>query len=182
MSKKTTAVAKVLTRALTATEAEGAAHPFDHIDLLICQAMMEPGARTWTDIAQDAGLAEPALRQRLLDAVRCRWISMELEKAVEGRLGMVFAAVYAAAVRTGDPARARFLIDHYREKRPEKHLHLHAQLDLTQLSNEELTAFVRDRKRVLGITEEKKSAEDSDRDGGGEPSGAGDEGGAEGGR
>lgn len=182
MSKKPTAVAKILTRALSATEAEGAQHPFDQIDLLVAQHLMEPGEKKYSDLAAAAGLKEDALRQRLLDPVRCRWISMELEKAVDTRLGMVIAAVYSAAVRTGDPQRARFLLEHFRDKKPERHLHLHANLDLSQLSNEELTAFIRDKRRTLGeVNEDTRPEQDSDRDGGGAEDRPADEGGADGG-
>lgn len=147
--------AKVLTRALEATPQQVDAYPADYHDLAIAQSLLLPDDRalTWAGIAAEVGLDEPALRKRLLDPVRCAWISRQLQAAVAQRIGMVDAAVFVNALRTGDPSRARYLRDHYApaEKQPERHMHLHASIDLSQLSEEELRTFISDRRRALNM-------------------------------
>jgi hypothetical protein len=142
--RRKTALQKTLTRALTATPSEVALFVPDGIDAALAEAMLA-GVSGWADLAQILSLDESEVRARLTNPVRCAWISHQLTRAIEQRLGLVDAAVYAAALATGDPSRARFLAEKYQKIRPAVQQHLHAHLDVSQLTVEQLKTFIAER-------------------------------------
>jgi chorismate mutase len=169
MGKQTKALTAILERGLLATDAEVAAYPFSYDDIMMADCLLQGMNRA--EIAQELGLSASALKERMLDPVRAGWISQQLSKMAEKRIGMVDAAVFAKALATGDPARARYLLERFEKLAPRKELRVNVNLDFTQLSDEELRAFVQDRKRRQGIVdveaEEVKDGKGASVDGGG---------------
>jgi hypothetical protein len=147
---KPTAMQKVQLRGLSVTEREVQEFPFDHCDVLLAEALMA-GCSTAADISRETEVQQSLVRERLTDPVRCAWLSRELAKAVEHRLGNVLAAVYARCMRNGDPNAAKLLLNRFgqlMERKQVQHQHLH--LDYTALSNEELEKVIADNERRLG--------------------------------
>lgn len=150
-------VTKVKTRSLRVTAEEAELFPFDHKDILIAQAMIT-GARTPLAIAEETELKPDAVRHRLLDPVRCAWISREISKAVESRLGNVLGAVYARVMRSGDPQAAKLLLAQYGkllspvDKSVHEHRHLH--MDFKGYSQEQLETYVTEQQRKHGLATE----------------------------
>jgi len=146
--------ARVLKRGLRVPAGEIDSFPFDYRDIQLTQLMLLPdGPKTYSEFAAELGVTEATLRQRLLNEVRCGWISRQLDGAIRDRLGKVHASVYLAAIRTGDPTRAKYLDTLYgkgpKEGPQQVHLHNHNHIDLSSLSAEELKQFIRDRQRKL---------------------------------
>ena len=112
---------------------------------------MLSGAKGFMAIAKETDISQATVQHRLLDPVRCAWISRELRKSVETRLGNVIAAVYTRAVSTGDPSAAKMLLELYKqfESTPQKHLHVHT--NLTGLTDEQLDKMIAQKQRQLNI-------------------------------
>lgn len=153
---------KVQTRSLRVQPSEADSYAFDHGDILLAEALLA-GCRSPTEISEHVGLSTSAVKERLLDPVRCAWLAREIGKAVESRLGNVIGALYARAVRTGDPAAVRLLLQQYgalinpvERKRVE---HLHLSVDLGQMTDEELRAFIKEHQRGLQSTGSAAGAE-----------------------
>lgn len=142
-------------RGLEVSEAEAAAYPFTYDDIHLCQILLRPDdqPKTHKTIADELGITESALKQRLLDPQRCAFISTQLNHAIQSQLGRVHASVYLAAIRTGDPARARYLDQLFgkgpRDGPQQLHVHNHNHIDLSGLTDEQLKQFIRDRQRKL---------------------------------
>jgi hypothetical protein len=124
--------------------------PFDHVDLKIATSLLQGNTRP-AEVAVDTGLKLSLIKQRLLDPVRCGWISRQLEGAVTEQLGQVYAAVYNRAVRTGDPSAARFLRDTLKPMTPQTQTHLHAHINLEGLSDAQLDKMIEQHKRDLSM-------------------------------
>ena len=169
MAKRKLVVHKVQGRGLTADVAEVAAFPYTHQDILMAQAMIG-GAKTIQEIADAAEMNVNTARHALLCPVRCAWISQEIEKAVETRLGSVMGAVYSRAIATGDPRCAEMLLKHYGRLRPDRkeQLHVHASVDLSGLSNDELKRLIDQKARQLNLKQEggSSNAKDPEHDSG----------------
>lgn len=149
---KNTALAKVNERGLKVSAEEAASHPWDHADLLLANAMVN-GATSAQDLAQETGLSVSTVRERLLDPIRCAWLSREVREAIGSRIGNVLAALYARVQRNGDPAAAKLLLTQFGEllspveRKVVDHRHLH--LDLTKLTEPELNKLIEDTNRKL---------------------------------
>lgn len=147
-----TALQKAQARGLSVTPTEIAQYPYDHIDVAIAEAMLQ-GLHTPKDIAGELGVAASLIRQRLLDPVRCAWLSVEVGKAVETRMFQALGAVFARVIRTGDPAGMRVLLQQFgKNLKPQEHVHRHVLIDFTALSTDELKRYVQDQGRKLGQT------------------------------
>ncbi len=136
---------RMLERGLEVEKAEIEQFPFDHADIGIAEAMLA-GAKTAAEIAQEAGVSKEQVRERLMDPIRCAWISAQLEKAISTRLGRVLAAVYTKGVQTGDVSAARFLLQMFKKFTPETR-HLNFNLDFRNMTIPELEAFIADQNR-----------------------------------
>lgn len=153
---KQNALSRTVERGLTVSAEEAAAFPFDHTDILTASAMLN-GATTPAQIADEVGLTPSAVRERLLDPVRCAWLSREVRTAVGVRLGNVLAALYARAIRTGDPRAVQLLLQQYGEllspveRKVVDHRHMH--VDLGQLSEDQLEKLIEDTNRKLNRKE-----------------------------
>lgn len=157
---------RTLSRGLAVTPEEARDFPFDHADILLCEAMMN-GAKSYQDLAVEVGVKPDVVKHRLLDPVRCAWISQQLRTGISTRLGNVMAAVYSRAVATGDPRAAKLLLEQFGElsKTPQQHQHLHVSMDLSQVGNDELEELIKERMRKLRIDEEARpTSEDSKED------------------
>ena len=134
---------------------------FDHLDYLIASSMLS-GCNTITALTEDLGVDREELRNRLLSPVRCAWLSKELEKGVQSRLGQVVAAVYNRAINTGDVQAAKFLCQKFGkfQKPAQQHQHLH--MDLSNLSDEQLDKLINQKKRTLNIDDKKNNTQPSD--------------------
>lgn len=156
---KPTALQKTQERGLAISAEEAAAFPWDHTDLLIAQSMLM-GNHTPTMIAEDISTEEKRvkkdmIRQRLLDPLRCAWISQEVGKGVESFFMNVVGALYARAMRTGEPAAVKLLHQLYGKwrQKPKEVRHTHAVIDFTALSTDELKKYIAEQKRRLGGNE-----------------------------
>ncbi|MFA4972398.1 MAG: hypothetical protein WC683_07275 [bacterium] len=141
-------MSKVQARGLSVTAQEADAFPFDHADILIAEGLIA-GARSPAELEEFTGLKAAAIKERLLDSTRSAWISRQISKAVEARLGQVMGAVYARVLRNGDPQAARLLLGQYGAllnpvARKEV---LHLSMDLSQLTDAELKQFIAEHTR-----------------------------------
>jgi hypothetical protein len=139
-------------RALKVSDEDIATFPHTYDDISIVQELMV-GATTNAQIAAAVGISETALKQRLLDPVRCAWIASQIDHAVASQLGQVHGSVFQAALRTGDHNKAAYLDKLYgKGPRPQiqKHQHLVGHIDLTGLTNEQLRKFIERERRELG--------------------------------
>jgi len=156
MGKKT-ALAKVQQRALTVDPQEAENWPWDHADLLIANAMVNGNARA-SAISDETGLTVPAVRERLLDPVRCAWLSREIHRGIGSRIGMVHAALFARVQRNGDPQAAKLLLAQYGEllapvdRKIVDHRHMH--VDLSAYTLEELDKLAKETARKLNRPED----------------------------
>jgi len=149
--EKTDAWKDVQTRALAVTGSDVANFPWCPVDLKIAQCMLS-GFTSVRELAAEVGIGERALKHRLLDPVRCAWISSQLEKCVGDRLGQVVAAVYNRAVRTGDPQAATLLLKQYKKFMPErKEIHHTHHMDLSNLSDGQIDKLIEQKKRNLNV-------------------------------
>lgn len=160
MGRKLTAVQKALKRGMEVAPEEVGTFPWTPEDVMVAEAMIS-GCKTVNEIAEEVGIKPELLRHRLLDPVRCAWLSTKIEGAVQSRLGRVIASVYNRAVTNGDVRAAEFLMKHYGKMRPEEkhHLHAHATLDFSQLATEELEKLRNDYLRKLGMNLPAQDAE-----------------------
>lgn len=147
--------AKALTRSIDAAPADVAVFAYDHHDIALCEAFLL-GSKTLKDISIETELDPEVIRHRLLDPVRCGWISLQLEKAIQSRLGRVLASVYSRAVSTGDVGAAQFLYKLFGRVRPEekRNLNVNVSVDLQSMTKAELEAFVADEGRKIGLTKQ----------------------------
>ena len=143
----------VQARGMTVTQSELDTFRYDHLDFLIASSMLA-GSNSITALSEDLKVDREMLRNRLLEPVRCAWLSKELEKGVESRLGQVLAAVYNRAIQTGDVNAAKFLYQKFKqyEKPTQQHQHLH--MDLSRLSDEQLEKLIAQKRRTLNVDEE----------------------------
>lgn len=125
---------------------------FDHFDYLLVSSMMG-GCKTVKDISEDLDMPEEQVRERLLYPVRCAWISRELAKAIESRLGQIAAAVYNRALQTGDPNAAKFLFQQYGKFKQQPTQHQHVHINLENMSDEQIDKLIEQKKRSLNIDE-----------------------------
>lgn len=153
MARRKTAIEKIQDRAIEVTPGQIAAFPADHIDVELAQACLE-GYTTPRRIAEELQLPVKQVRERMLDPVRCGWLSQRIGQLVELRLMSVLGALYARAIRTGEPAAVKLLLDRFGKMlaKPKEHRHLHAHVDLTALSNDQLQRYIDQRMRELGTT------------------------------
>ena len=140
-------------RGMTVTPREVEQFRFDHCDYLIAESMLS-GCQTPAAIAANLDMKPEEIRDRLLYPVRCAWLSRELEKGVQTRLGMVMSAVFNRAVTTGDVSAAKFLHQKYNQYREpsQEHKHLHL-VNLTNLNDAQLDKLIADQKRKLNLEE-----------------------------
>lgn len=155
-------IACVNERSLTVTPAEAASFPYDAIDVLITQNLLA-GVTTSHGLAGVMdGVTEIAVRNRLLDPVRCAWMSQQLSAAVGQRLGLVLASVYGRALATGDPRAAELLFKRYGEMAPVKSETVHHIVDYSKLPAGVLEKMISEKMRILGIEKETLEAETDD--------------------
>lgn len=145
-------LSKTHERGLTAPAAEIAQFKPDWDDRLILEAMLNR-AMKHADIAQMTGIEEKEVTRRLLDPVRCAYLSQQAVNLVQQRGGLVTAAVYAKAIQTGDPAAARLVLQQLGELVPEhsqvEHRHAHVHMQYEQMTDEQLRAFIAEKERAL---------------------------------
>lgn len=150
--RRPSALQKVVGRSMKVTAAEADAFPWDHTDLLLAEALLSPGVITWQDVAAHAEVPVSTVKERLQDPVRAAWMSREISKGIESRLGLALAAVWGRVLRTGDVNGAKLLLAQYGQLvqpvAQTEHRHLH--LDLSALSSDELKAFIAERQKTLG--------------------------------
>jgi len=152
-------MSSTITRGLKANPTEIANFAYDHTDLTIVHAMMG-GAVTPKAISDETSLKHTLVKQRLLDPVRCGWMSSQLREAVGTRLGNVIASVYSRAVSTGDPRSAKLLLDLYKEMDApiKKHLHLHT--NLNGLTDLQLEKMIKQKKQALNMMDAEYEVKD----------------------
>lgn len=145
-------------RSLSVIKSDVDNYRFDHMDFLLASSMLA-GCNSITALSEDLGVDREEIRNRLLSPVRCAWLSRELEKGVESRLGQVLAAVYNRAINTGDVNAAKFLYQKFSkfDKPVQQHQHLH--MDLSNISEEQLDKLINQKKRTLNY--EGKSDEET---------------------
>lgn len=141
------------TRGLQVTAEEAELFPFDYRDLRLAEAMLN-GARSSQALAEEAGMTRNAVQQRLLDPVRCAFISRQISRAIESRLGNVLGAVYTRVMRNGDPQAAKLLLAQFGKLLGpvdrSVHEHRHVHMDFKQFSDAQLRAYVTEKQRELG--------------------------------
>jgi hypothetical protein len=153
VKKRQTAIQKVKERSLVPTPDQVLSYPADEVDKLLAEACLS-GFGTFKAMAEFADLDPNMVRERLLDPVRCAWISKYIDELVPTRLGTVLGAVFGRAVSTGDPSSAKMLLQQYKKwtgEETKKSVNLNVGVDLGHLTNEQLKLF---------ITEELKANQD----------------------
>jgi hypothetical protein len=135
----------------------------DHVDMLITEAFLT-GQVTVPAVAKFCETSKGVIRHRLLDPVRCAWISERIERLISNRLGNVMASVYARAVGTGDPNAAKFLMQHYGRLRPEERrsVNVDISVDYTGFTDEELKKIAEEKARKLGFMKEVHNVRDAE--------------------
>lgn len=153
MAKRKTALEKIHERAIEVTPSQVAAFPADHIDTQMCQALIQ-GYTTPRVMAEELELDVKMVRERLLDPVRCAWMSQRVGQLVELQIMNAVGALYARCLRTGEPAAVKLLLDRFGRMlaKPQEVRHLHAHVDLSALSNDQLQRYIDQRMRELGAT------------------------------
>lgn len=156
-----TQLQKVQQRGLRVTPDEIATYAPDHRDLLICECLLR-GETKLDELAEATELTPSAVRQRLLDEVRCAWISARVSEAVHTRLGNVLGAVYARVMRSGDPQAAKLLLQQFGSllEKPKQVQHNHLHLDMSGMTEEQLRRYIEDKTRHLQATEVKAEPPD----------------------
>lgn len=153
MGKPKLAIARTNERGLMASEAELAKFQPDYDDRLLLEALLQR-AVTYEEIAKLTDIPLATVKDRLLDPVRCAYLAEQAALVVQQRRGMVMAALYARAVRTGDVNAARLYLQQIGELMPEHatvdHRHAHVVADISQFSDEQLTSYIREKERELG--------------------------------
>lgn len=144
---------------MTVSKEEAAAFPFDHADILLASAMVS-GASTPSALSEETGLTVPTVRERLLDPVRCAWLSREVREAVGSRIGEVYGHLLARVRRNGCPASAKLLLQQFNEllapveKKIIDHRHMH--VDLSAYTLDELDKLARETARKLNRPDDKE--------------------------
>ena len=152
---KNNIIASTQERGLAVTPQEAATFPYDAIDIMIAQNMLA-GISTAQGLSEVIpGTKEVTIRHRLLDPVRCAWLSQQLSNAISTRLGQVLTAVYGRAVTTGDPRAAELLLRQYGAliTPTQRHEHLELKADLSKLPADILEKMIREKMRDLGLKE-----------------------------
>lgn len=152
-------MAVVQDRGLLVTPQEAATFPADHVDYLLVQHMLS-GLNSSEELAEslkDGGVTVTSVRQRLLDPVRCAWISQQIIHGIGSRLGQVMLAVYGRAVSTGDPNAAKLVLQQYSAliEPIARSEHINHTIDWSKLPPEMLEKMVQDKLRGLGFRETK---------------------------
>jgi predicted Rdx family selenoprotein len=140
---------------MAVSAAEAATFPADHVDYLLVQHMLA-GLNTPEAIAKqlaEAGVTEVTIQQRLLDPVRCAWISQQILHGIGTRLGQLMLAVYGRAVTTGDPNAAKLVLQQYNAliEPVARTEHVNMTVDFSKLPKEMLEKMVQDKMRNLGM-------------------------------
>jgi len=162
--KKTDTWKQVQERSLMVQGQDLANFRWDPADLKVAQAMLA-GANTVPDLAVETGIKPTQLRHRLLDPVRCAWLSKQLETCVGDRLGQVMAAVYNRALRSGDPQAASLLLKQYGKFAPEqKEVKVTHTMDLSGMTEEQIDQLIEQKKRNLNIKDAEFKVKDTPSD------------------
>ena len=141
-------IAKIKQRAMTVTPDQVMTFPADHRDHLLAEAVLQ--GFPLEDMATFTDMTIKAVRDRLLDPVRCAWMSQYIDRMVPTRLGRVLGAVFSRACSTGDPNAAKMLLQQYRQwqgQEVRKNVSLDVKMDLSGFSNEELLKIIQDSAR-----------------------------------
>ncbi|NIO43141.1 MAG: hypothetical protein GTO41_25090 [Burkholderiales bacterium] len=143
--KRKTTAQKVQERSLTISPEQAATFPWDHRDKLLAEALLHDFRLP--DIAEFTGMKERTVRDRLMDPVRCAWISQYIDAVIPSRLGQVLGAVFRRATQTGDPASAKMLLQQYNKwlgREVRENVNVDVRMDLSGLTNEELVRLILD--------------------------------------
>lgn len=159
-------MAKVQDRGMLVSPQEAATFPADHVDHLLVQHMLA-GLNSPEAIARElaeSGVTTTTVQQRLLDPVRCAWISQQILHGIGTRLGQLMLAVYGRAVSTGDPAAAKLVLQQYNAliEPVARSEHVNMTVDLSKLPKEMLEKMVQDKMRSLGMKKKERPAEDAE--------------------
>jgi hypothetical protein len=146
MPRKQTALQKVKQRALVPDPEQVLSFPADETDLLLAEGCLN-GFGSFKALADFCELEPKFVRERLLDPVRCAWISQYVDKMLPTRMGQVLGAVFTRAVSTGDPSAATMLLKQYKkwlgdDVKKSVHLNLEGKIDLTNLTDEQLKLYI----------------------------------------
>lgn len=168
--RKKNALQKVKERALIPDPEQVLSFPADEKDYLIAEGCLN-GFGSFKAIAEFTELDPKFVRERLLDPVRCAWISQYIDKLIPTRLGAVLGAVFSRAVSTGDTAAATMLLKQYKrwlgeDVKKSVHLNLEGKIDLTNLTDEQLKLYIHEQARhnkdILDAEFEEKPPEEPD--------------------
>lgn len=143
-----TQMQKVKARAMTVTPDQVMAFPADHRDHILAEAVLQ--GFSLEDMAAFTGMSQKQVRDKLLDPVRCAWMSQYIDQMVPTRLGRVLGAVFARACSTGDPAAATMLLKQYRQwhgQDVKKSVNYDVKMDLSHFTDEELRKIIKDQVR-----------------------------------
>lgn len=168
MPKKPTAVQKVKQRALAISPEQVLTFPADERDEILAQGMLNAYG-SFQALAEFTEIPKETIRERLLDPVRCAWISQRVDQLIATRTGQVLGAVFTRAISTGDVQAAKMILQQYNKWRGDEtqksvHLNIDAKLDLSHLSDEELQIYVAEQlkknKKIVDATFEEKPPDD----------------------
>ena len=146
--RKSQQMQKVKKRALTVTPDQALAFPADHRDYILAEAVLQ--GFSLEDMATFTEMTQKQVRDKLLDPVRCAWMSQYIDQMVPSRLGRVIGAVFSRACSTGDPAAAKMLLQQYRAwhgQDVKRNVNLDVKMDLSGFSNDELLKIIKDQVR-----------------------------------
>jgi hypothetical protein len=144
-------IGRINDRALVTSAAEAAAFPYDAVDMMIAQNVLA-GINTDLGLSKVIpGVSDVQIRNRLLDPVRCAWLSQQLSAAISQRLGLVLSAVYGRALQTGDPRAAELLLKRYGDMAPVKTEQVHHIVDYSKLPKDILEKMISEKMRNLGV-------------------------------
>lgn len=130
-------------RALDVTEHDVANYIPTHLDAAIAGALLA-GATSIDQIAGFCKVEPNRIGRQMQRAVAMRWISDMIHAHIGQRLGIVTAALFARAA-TGDVQACRLVFEKFGQVNNTTHVVHHKGLDLSHLSDDELSRLVRDK-------------------------------------
>jgi hypothetical protein len=163
-----TALMKVAERSLAVTRRDVDAYVPREVDLRIAEAMLS-GHITFKAIADSMEVSSQYISQHMRDPLVCAWISSQIHQHVNHRLGLIDAAMLNRAL-AGDVNAAKLCYQRFGQMvNRSQHVHVTGSMDFSKMSDDDLTALVRDAQKQKIIDVEPGTPDsDSDGDGGAE--------------
>lgn len=135
------ALSRLAKRALHVDDDEIRCYVPTELDLQMAEAMLT-GATTFTAVAEQMGCDPSTVSRAMKDPVRCGWISMQLQRIVSKRIGLVDAALLSRALG-GDVRAIKLFYERHGELVHRSHITTtRLDFDPAQLTDDDLDVII----------------------------------------